>query len=286
MNQKILLDNFTHSDDGFAVTTAEPWVKHKVKLIQQYLTAFTTAVSSQVDEIVFVDLFARNGLYCLGARKEIFAGTPIMALQQELPISKYVFCEQDLEQLRILKVRVNKYYRNKNIALLDGRPETLQDKLKMYVPEWRKDHKVAVFCVCDPFALEPAFDVIRNLSEYGFTFLIPLTFHMGSKIDYRFYMHKEADKIKGYLEADKDLRNWEKGIDNNLVFYKRLVRQMECKLAAIGLNGSVSSHKLDSGLMEIPTYSISLFSKRYSAKAIHMDALAESSVQFALFNTN
>ncbi|MEQ8424993.1 MAG: hypothetical protein RIA63_09800, partial [Cyclobacteriaceae bacterium] len=76
MNEKGLPDLLKIPDDGFAMTTGEPWVKHKIQLIRQYLTAFVTALANQVDEIVFVDLYSRNGLYCLGAKTDIFAGIP------------------------------------------------------------------------------------------------------------------------------------------------------------------------------------------------------------------
>ncbi|MFZ1807898.1 MAG: three-Cys-motif partner protein TcmP [Cyclobacteriaceae bacterium] len=286
MKDKTLPDVLKITDDGFAITTAEPWVKHKIELVRQYLNAFVTALSSQVDEIIFVDLYARNGLCCLGARKEIFPGISLMALQQDLPISKYVLCESDTEQSRALKIRTNKYFKEKNIVLLNGKPEELIDKIKMYVSEPRKDHKVATLCVADAFGLEPGFEVIRQLNDYNFTFLIPFTFHLGRKIDYRLYLGKEREKLMHLLEADVMNNISEINAGSNSVFYKQLVQYWEKKVQELGMNTAVSTHKMDSGLMEMPTYSMCLFAKKYSAKAIQLDALAGSHIQFALFNQN
>ncbi len=282
------ISNFSSSipDDGFAVTAAEPWVKQKIEIIRQYLSAFVTAVASQVDELVFVDLFAQNGLCCLGNSKDIFAGIPLMALQQELPITKFVFCESDPEQFRILKIRVNKYFRERNSILLNGRPEDIIDKIKMYIPESRRGHKVAVFCVGDSFGLEPNFDVIQSLKDSNFTFLIPVTFHLGNRINYSFYLRKEREKLRKFIWLDKEIDTLRKEIDNNAIFYKRLIQIYEHHAQQLGMNTSVSTQKIDSGLMEIPTYSICLLSKKYSAKAIQLDALAGSNIQFALFNQN
>ena len=284
MNENTFQELRKVPDDGFAVTTAEPWVKLKVQLIQQYLNAFVTALANQVDEVVFVDLYSRNGLFCLGARKEIFPGIPFMALQQDLPISKYVLCEGDEEQARVLKIRTNKYFKEKNIVLLQGKPEEIIAKIKMYVPEPRKNYKVATLCVADAFGLEPGFDIVRQLSSHDFTFLIPLTFHLGNKIDYRFYLTKEKDKLSQFLGSESGSIGWK--AESNNVFYKQLIHQWELKVQELGMNTSVSTHKLDSGLMEMPTYSICLFAKKYSAKAIQHDALAGSHIQFALFNQN
>lgn len=286
MKDKALPDLPKISDDGFAITTAEPWVKYKIELIRQYLNAFVTALASQVDEVIFVDLYARNGLCCLGAKKDIFPAIPLMALQQDLPISKYVFCESDAEQSRVLKIRTNKYFKEKNIVLLNGKPEELIDKIKMYVSEPRKDHKVATLCVADAFGLEPGFEVIRQLNDYNFTFLIPFTFHLGRKINYRFYLGKEREKLMHLLEPDVMNNISEINAGSNSVFYKQLIQYWEKKVQELGMNTAVSTHKMDSGLMEMPTYSICLFAKKYSAKAIQFDALAGSHIQFALFNQN
>lgn len=239
-----------------------------------------------MDEIIFVDLYSRNGLFCLGAKKDFFVGIPLMALHQDLPISKYVFCESDEDQLRALKIRTNKYFKDKNVVLLHGKPEELIDKIKMYVSEPRKNHKVATLCVADAFGLEPGFETIHALNSHDFTFLIPLTFHLGNKIDHRFYLNREDEKIKHLLGTplSNEWKEWKP--ESNTVFYKQLIQRWERKLQEIGMNSAVSTHKLDSGLMEMPTYSMCLFAKRYSAKAIQFDALAGSNIQFALFNQN
>ncbi len=286
LKDKTIPDVLKIPDDGFAITTAEPWVKHKIQLVRQYLTAFVTALSGQVDEIIFVDLYAKNGLCCLGARKDIFPGIPFMALQQNLPISKYVLCESDEEQARVLKIRTNRYFKEKNIVLLTGKPEELIDKIKMYVSEPRKDHRVATICVADAFGLEPGFETLRQLSDYDFTFLIPFTFHLGKKIDYKFYLRSEKEKVTHLLGQTTESNLSEKSIGSNGVFYKQLIQNWERKIEELGMNTAVSTHKLDSGLMEMPTYSICLFAKKYSARAIQLDALAGSHIQFALFNQN
>lgn len=286
LKDKTFPDLLKIPDDGFAITTAEPWVKHKVQVVRQYLTAFVTALAGQVDEIVFVDLYARNGLYCLGAKKDIFPGIPFMALQQDLPISRYVLCEGDGEQARVLKIRMNKHFRNKNIVLLNGKPEELIDKIKMYVSEPRKNHKVATFCVADAFGLEPGFETIKQLNDYDFTFLVPFTFHLGTNIGYRFYLGREREKLTHFLGGEVQEGLSEKTIESNSVFYKQLLQNWEYKVEKLGMNTAVSTHKLDSGLMEMPTYSICLAAKKYSARAIQLDALAGSHIQFALFNQN
>ena len=272
------------ADDGFGITAAEPWFKSKIQIIQEYLTSFVTNLAGRADEIVFVDLFSGSGLYSLGAKREIFAGTPLRALAQDLPIQRFVFCERDPEQFKALKIRVNKYYRGRNVILMDGKPEELTDKFKLYIPFSKGNFKVAVFCVCDPFSLDMSFEWVEELSRLGFNFLIPFTFALNKRLNHKYYLKEEREKIKRYLGGYKDMDRLENGTENNIQFYKRLIQIYENNILAAGLNASTSVHKLDSGLMEMPVYYMGLFSRDYSTKAIQHDVEAARNTQFELFN--
>lgn len=273
------------SDDGLAITIVEPWARQKINLVRQYLTAFVAAVEDQVDEIIVVDLYARNGLCCLGTKDILFPGIALMALQQPLPIHKFVFCESDAQQFRDLKIRVNKYFKEKNTVLLEGKPEDLMEKLKMYVPGWSKNHRVAVFCIADAFSLEPDINLVRNLGDYGFTFFVPLTFHLNAALDFRFYLQQEAAKVKRFTGENDPQKVVGKNTGSNRQFYKRLVRWYEEQARAHGMQTTVGYHKMDSGLMEMPAYATLLLSTRYPAKTIQADALANNVLQFSLFNS-
>jgi hypothetical protein len=64
------------------------------------------------------------------------------------------------------------------------------------------------------------------------------------------------------LEDIGELGEWR--TVNNKLFYKKLVQRFQAGAHEIGMNSSISNHKMDSGLMEIPSYSICLFSNKYS----------------------
>jgi len=268
-------------DDGFSVTAAEPWIKGKIQIIQQYLHSFASSLAGKADEIVFIDLYAGSGIYSLGARKELFAASSLMALSLEVPITKFIFCDPDKEQLSILKIRVNKYFRGKNVLLLDGKPEELIQKFSHYVPRSKGSFKVAVFCLCDPFSLDLHFDTVSRLAEQGFNFLIPFSFAINDRLDYRFYL--KENKLRKFLNGPGDIDRVSHDMDNNFQFYKRLVQIYQNNMLALGYNLSLSTHKADSGLMELPTYQIGFFSKQVSTKAIQQDVEATRHTQLELF---
>lgn len=270
--------------DDLPVSTVEPWVKQKVLSIRQLIVSFISSLPETVDEIVFVDLFAGNGLYSLGVKSDIFSGISLMTLQGELPINKYVLCESDPDQFSVLKIRVNKYFKDKNVVLLNGKPQDLVEKIKMYVPSSKRNYKVAVIGVADSFLLEPGLETFHNLALHGFNFIIPVTFHLG-EIDHKFYLGNGRDRLKSFLgyiaEPEK---NWKP--DNNEIFYRQLVNIWKGRLQNMGLTVSSAAQKLDSGLMEIPSYQLCMVSSRYPVRSIHLSAITGNHTQFNLFNQN
>ena len=275
------LPNFP--DDGFTVTAAEPWVLQKMQIVSQYVTSFVGAVSGRVDEIIVVDLYSGSGMYSLGSKRQLFPGLPLTALSLKLPINKFVFCEKDPNQLKALKIRTNKYFKDKNVILLEGKPQELVDKLAMYVPVDKEYYKSAVLCVCDPFSIDMPFATISRLAAQGFNFIIPFNFALNDRINYRHYLKSNYDKLDRFLGIGGAGR-LKSNIDNNLQFYKHVVRIYQSNMLALGLNEAISVYKIDSGLFEIPSYYIGLFSKQFSSKEVQENVEASHKIQYNLFN--
>jgi three-Cys-motif partner protein len=275
-------EEFSFQPDGLAATSAEKWVRQKISIISEYLVSFCGHTAGKVDDIVFVDLCAGNGMYSIGSRKELFPSSALSALALNLPISKYVFCEEDAERAGILKIRVNKYFRGRNIVILDGHYSSLVDRLRMYVPSSKGKYKVACLCLVDTFSLDVPFETIEALGDMGFSFLMPFTFALNSQLNFEYYLVESRDRIKRFLGAST-LERIEKGVGSNSQFYRLLVRAYEQKLLAMGFNVASSVHKIDSGLMEMPLYCIGLFSRQVPAKVIQSDVGAAQHTQFELF---
>lgn len=234
-----------------------------------------------MDEIVFVDLFSGSGLYSVGHQKEIFQGACLASLAAGLPISKWIFCEQDAEQSKALKIRVNKYHRGKNVVIFDSPPEELIDKFRSYIPPSKGNYKVAVLCLVDPFSVEIPFATIDKLAGLGFSFLMPFTFMVNDRLNYRYYLDENSEKFKKYIGEGNFQRM--KDVESNEQFYKRLMRLYQNSMMVTGLNSAVSVHKLESKLMDLPAYSIGFFSKHFSTRAIQEDIKVSEHLQFELF---
>lgn len=280
MNSKLSAQVPFFQPDGLSVIAVEPWFKVKVQLIERYVQSFIVNAAGRVDDIVLVDLCAGSGLFSFGHQKEIFAGSSLSLLAANLPISQWVLCERDHEQMYALQIRVDRYFRNKNILLLDEPVDVLADRLRSVIPQ-TKGNKKAVLCLVDPFSFEIPYTLIDKLAACGFSFLTPFTWMMNQRMSYAFYLEEQREQLKRYLGI-ADLQRLA-SVQSNQQFYKHMVRIYQNNMLVLGLNTALSAHKLDSRLMELPTYYIGFFSRKFSTKAVLSDVQDSEHVQFELW---
>jgi three-Cys-motif partner protein len=267
--------------DGSSVTATEPWFKVKVEVIQSYLRAFVMNVSARVDQIIFVDLFSGSGLYSVGYQKEIFPSPSFASLSSDLPIAQWILCERDDESLKLLHRRVDTFFHGKNVMILDMELSQLTDKFRRVITPSKRGYHVAVFCLVDPFNFEIPLTIIDSLAALGFSFLMPFTFAINDRQDYYHYLHEHPERLLRYL----GINNLERmaGVQNNVQFYKRIVRMYQNRMLVMGLNSALSVHKAESRLMSLPAYYIGFFSRQFSAKAIQEDANLSGQLQIELY---
>src|SRR5690606_3332610 len=128
-------------------------------------------VSGRVDEIVVVDLFSRNGFCSSGHQREIFPESAFSLIAAKFPVSTWVLCEEDAENAKALKIRVNRHFRQENILIFEQHPAELIDKFRYYVPQSKGKYKVATLCIVDPFNFKIELSVLEKLAGLGFSFL-------------------------------------------------------------------------------------------------------------------
>jgi three-Cys-motif partner protein len=267
--------------DGLSITAAESWFKVKVQLIQSYLQAFIMNASPKADEIIFVDLVSGSGLYSAGHQKSVFPGSNLTSLSLDHPFNRWLFFENDAEQATALAKRVKKYFPGKDVSVFNKTQAEWIQTLVANIQPSRADHKVAVICLIDSFSMEVPFSVVQKLSALGFSFLIPFTFTLNERFNCQSYCREHADLVMKYIgvgNLDRLLST-----ENNLHFYRKVVRMYQTNMLVLGLNSAVSSNQLDSKLMELPFFQVGIFSKQLSAEAIQQEVNVNEHLQFRLF---
>ncbi len=270
-------------DDGLATTSAEPWFKEKIKTMIQYIDAYTVNMSYRTHELMLIDLFSGNGIYTLGEQRGNFTGFNLSILSREPSYNKFCFCTTNAEDARALRIRINKWYKDKNVLLLEGERADLVNRLKLYVPKSNVSFKVGSICVIDAFSLRIDYVWLDLLAEYGFDFLLVFTFPLNEYYNWQYYLKEERSTLSKFLGAWNALEKLEKASHDNLSFYKKLFELHQQDMKLLGYDCAMHSHKFDSGLMNIPMYYTASFTRHISARMMQKE-LGEST-QMGLFNS-
>ena len=267
-------------DDGLSITAAEPWFKVKVQLVQSYLQAFMMNAFQKADEVVFVDLFAGSGLYSIGYQKAIFASSGFQAMSSSFPFTKWIFCERHEEQLKALDHRIRKYFPGLDTEIIDT-SERYMDQLLAAIPISKPGRRVAVICLVDAFSLDVPIATINKLASMGCSVLMPFTFVLNQRMSCRYYVEENPEILRRFL-GDQNIDKL-KDLESNLHFYKRLVRLYQNSMLVTGLNAAISTHRLQSRMMELPAYQVGFFSRQFSTVAVQKEVNGSEFFQYELF---
>jgi three-Cys-motif partner protein len=253
-------------DDGLPTTFAEAWVIKKTELLLRYIEAYCKHMAYRNDQLIFLELFSGNGIKTIGQQSGKFTGLNLSLLEKGLPFFKYCFCPVNEEDARALKVRVNKWHKDKNVLILEGKREELIERIKLYIPKNNSNFKVGTLCLIDAFTLKLNYLWIDLLAEHGFDFLVVFTFPLTEAHNWKYYLNEERTTLSKFLGSYNAVEKLQRASHDNLSFYKKLFELHQHDMKLLGYDCLHLSHKFDSGLMNTPFYYTASFTKSVSAK--------------------
>lgn len=283
----MLLEKFNPAipaeDDGFSAEEAGPWTLRKNQIIHHYLRVFTGTMKRKFNYLVYLDLFSGSGLKRID-KSQFTYGSPVLALDDSNEFSKYIFCERDPGNFDALRVRVNKYYRNKNVVVFNGDPNRMIDRIEYYIPDSTKKHKVSTFCIVDPFSLDIEFETIRLLAEIGVNFLFLIALPWKEKNAYKRCMNEERELLNAFLGMPcSEVLNDSK-VNGNEVFFRNLVKGYHQNLKSLGYMASGSFYKIEESNLSIPFFFAGYYSSTRDTRKIHSEVLKKVVTQVRLFD--
>jgi three-Cys-motif partner protein len=270
-------------DDGLPTTYAESWVVKKTELLLRYIEAYFTHMGYRNNEMIFLELFSGNGIKTIGNQSGKFTALNLSLLEKGLPFYKYCFCPVNEEDARALKVRVNKWHKDKNVLILEGNREELIDRIKLYLPKSNTNFKVGSLCLIDAFTLKMNYLWIDLLAEHGFDFLMVFTFPFSEGYNWKYYLNEERATLSKFLGSWNAVEKLQRASHDNMSFYKKLFELHQQDMKLLGYDCLPLSHKFESGLMNLPFYYTASFTKSVTAKTI-LKEMGEAA-QTDLFNS-
>ena len=269
-------------DDGFTAENAFPWTLRKNKIIQEYLQVFTSTMRRKFNYLVYLDLFAGSGLKKIDNSQYTY-GAPIMALDDSNGFAKHIFCEPNSSKSEALRIRVNKYYRHKNVVVFSGDPNKMIDRLEYYIPESTEKYKVSTICLIDLLSFDVEFDTVKLLSDLGVNFLVLLSLPWEGIDNFQTSTGEERELLNAFLGKPLSECQDYGNIANDEQFFRFMVKNYHMQLKELGYSAKGSFYAIEASEMSIPYFFAGYYSNNKGARKIHSDVLKKVVHQIRLF---
>ena len=221
-------------------TFGGPWTLQKLRILREYLDAYTTALKSQNFRLVYIDAFAGTGSVTFAQEdpdvREFHDGSAVIALEvQDKPFDSLVFVEQDPvrcqrltklrdvhlgRDIRIKNSEANQYLRSLQEDWRGWRGVLFLDPFATQV-EWSTLKGIAALQALDTWILFPVSAIARMLptskrpDDISGQWARRLTSVFGDEEWRELYREAPQRNLFGTVEHERD-----PGVDGLLEIYK------------------------------------------------------------------
>jgi three-Cys-motif partner protein len=173
-----------------------------------YYELFSTGMKNKWDQRVYIDLYAAAGYSRTQGTSRFQKGSPVIALTVTNPFDKYIFCEEDIELLDVLKVRARRIAPQANVAYICGNCDAEIEKICKEIPKASSTNKVLSLCLVDPCDFGLKFETLRRLSTVFMDFVVLLAIGMDANRNYEHYVEGNSTKIDEALGNAEWRERW------------------------------------------------------------------------------
>jgi len=159
------------ASDGLVAIEFGPWAEDKLSHLDKYCAIFNTATYKSWKNRIYIDLFSGPGKCIIKGTKKEFNGSPLLALNCDIPFTHYFFNDIKLEYVEALKKRTQSY--GYNIDFINQDCNLALDEILNRIPQYS-----ICFAYIDPYYLEIKFDTIKKLTMKRAVDLL-ITFQIG-----------------------------------------------------------------------------------------------------------
>jgi three-Cys-motif partner protein len=192
------------SDDGLTCPEVGSWTETKHRMVSLYSTLFSSGMKAKWSNRIYVELYAGAGRSKVRGTSKIILGSPLRALTVKDPFDKYIFCEENSENMAALKARAMQVAPSAAIAYIPGDCNLRPSEILAEIP-----HRSLTLCFADPFDISLKFETIRSLANVrSVDFLVLLALGMDANRNYKHYVKEAADKIDNFLDSKSWRGRW------------------------------------------------------------------------------
>jgi three-Cys-motif partner protein len=250
----------TAQPDGLKTTPIGRWALDKYRLVSLYGRLFSTAMKRKWAMRAYIDLYAGSGFSELEETRQIYWGSPLLALAVPDPFDKYLFCDRKPESVQALRERVERFFPSAETQFVTG---DCNERIIEIVDHIPRGSSALSFCFADPFDLSIHFSTIEVLARRRMDFLFVLALNMDANRNVAHYTSQENTKIDTFLGLPNWRQLWQEAESQGMRFPRFLAEQFSTQMEHIGYL-PVPFHKMKqirSDLRNLPLYHLALFSK-------------------------
>ena len=211
---------------------------------------------------VYVELYAGAGYSRIRGTSRVIAGSPLRALTLEDPFDYYVFCEENPENLKALKARVERHALRAPVAYVEGDCNTKVTEILAKIPKGSKTDTVLTLCFVDPYDIRIEFETVRVLSARFVDFLVLLAVFMDANRNYDRYIKADDFRVEKFLGSSWRDR-WYVAQQSGVPFPQFLAAEYAKSMESLRYLKTPlhSMHKVRSDEKNLPLYYLALFSR-------------------------
>jgi three-Cys-motif partner protein len=270
------------SEDGLIAPEVGRWAEDKHRLVSLYSTLFSSGMKLKWDRRIYVELYAGAGYSKIRGTSKLIFGSPLLALRVKDQFDKYVFCEEERENLDALKVRSERISPRAKIAYVSGDCNKCVPELLAAIPHGEPGHTSLSLCFADPFDISLEFETIRELANARYMdFLILLALGMDANRNYEHYLREDADKVDKFLGSKNWRERWAAAQWDAIRFTRFLADEFTNSMSSLGYipPPHYTMKEVRSSEKNLPLYRLALFSRHERAYQYWQEVLKYSTDQ-------
>ncbi|MGB7585258.1 MAG: three-Cys-motif partner protein TcmP [Terriglobales bacterium] len=275
------------TDDGRVCPEVGSWTEEKHRLASLYATLFSSGMKDKWGKRVYVELYAGAGYSKIRASSKLIVGSPLLALSVPHLFDKYIFCEEDAENLDALKFRVKRLAPFADVAYVLGDCNKVVSDILAEIPAGSSTETVLSLCFADPFDIGLKFETIRSLSCRFVDFLVLLAVYMDANRNYEHYISAHATKVDQFLGSTTWRGRWAIAQGNSVGFPQFLAMEFARSMEALDYLPTPLHRmkRIRSDEKNLPLYYLALFSRNDRAHKFWDEVLKYGTDQTNLFET-
>lgn len=254
-------------EDGLPCPDVGAWTETKHSFASLYAKLFSSGMKDKWGKRIYVELYAGAGYSRVRGTPRVIAGSPLRALTLEHPFDEYIFCEENPENLRALKARVQRHAPGASVAYIEGDCNQNVKEILARIPIGSRTDTVLTLCFVDPYDIGIEFETLSRMSVRFIDFLVLLAVFMDANRNYDRYVKEDDVRVERFLGSKSWRDRWCIAQQTGTLFPQFLASEYASSMESLHYLKTPlhTMHKVRSDDKNLPLYYLALFSRNERA---------------------